>query len=104
MFDETLLQSFFNDILSRLSLQNPLTICETTQLSEDLQVDSLLSYELLIVVEELAGSRCTGKEPPVCETVGDLYAYFLQCQDCAKPVSSLNRNDSREDRIESGSE
>jgi acyl carrier protein len=72
----------FGDFVSRLrsvhSGQIPESVTPYDNLYDELGFDSFQAFELLIVVESLAGNLVPPAEVPELYTLGDAHAYYEQ--------------------------
>lgn len=57
----------------------PVDAGEETTVSDDLGIESIRVYELVIVTENLASCDVPPDELPILFTLGDLYQYYLGC-------------------------
>ena len=70
-FDE-----FWQLVIGDLAVAELTTATEGTRLAEDLFFDSVLTFELLLLVEDLAGVLLPEEMIGQLETVGDVYHVY----------------------------
>jgi acyl carrier protein len=70
-FDE-----FWHLVTGELAVADLTTATEDTRLSEDLFFDSVLTFELILLVEELAGVLLPEEMLGQLQTVGDVYDVY----------------------------
>lgn len=80
---ESSVQLSFEQFADRLcsGLATPVEVGDVTAesgLFDELGIDSLSAFELLLLVEDLAGITQAPAELPEINTVGDAYAHYLE--------------------------
>jgi acyl carrier protein len=68
---------FVAAVVRELDIDPPLQPTPTTDLYDDLGLDSLQAMELLLLVEEWAGRRNATEALPVLFTLGDAYTWYV---------------------------
>jgi acyl carrier protein len=72
----------FPDFVGRLQVELHLDVPDPPTpevgLFDDLELDSLGAFELVVTVEDLAAADIPPMDPPEMYTLGDVYAYYLQ--------------------------
>lgn len=69
-------QEFVEDLRTALTAELPESVTPYDGLYDDLGFDSFQGFELLIVVEGLAGNVVPPAEVPALFTLGDVHAYY----------------------------
>jgi acyl carrier protein len=69
---------FVDQLRSILSAEIPPSVTQYDSLYDELGFDSFQAFELLIVVESLAGNLVPPEQLPELYTLGDAHAYYQQ--------------------------
>lgn len=79
------LEEFFETIASRASFILPEGVTPYDTLENDLSLDSLQVFELLVITEILSGVEVPPETTPSLISGVDLYEYYLECGQTALP-------------------
>ena len=69
--------SFTNLLLGLIGIESDRPPSAGTRLFEDLELDSLQAFELIICIESIAGVLVPPEEMPNIWTLGDAYDYYV---------------------------
>jgi acyl carrier protein len=82
------------DILSRIAGVDPSLVKDEARLIEDIGLDSLGFYEILIEADESLGIRIPEEDLLTFRTVGDIAQYLKSAQQ--SPISARHHNSTHE--------
>lgn len=71
-------QAFCTRITDGLSLDCREDLAESASLYDDLLLDSLETFHLVVLTESLSGIAIPPESIPPLFTIGDVYAYYVQ--------------------------
>ena len=70
------LSDFAREVASLLALPDDVDVREGASLYDDWGVDSLQAFQMIVIVESMAGVLVPPEHIPELFTVGDAYGYF----------------------------
>lgn len=73
------LREYATNLFKDLGLEDIPRPDSSTHLYDECGLDSLQSFELILVTERMAGLVATPDELPMIVTLGDAYQYFQTC-------------------------
>lgn len=73
--------AFVDRVRSITSFDIPEGVQPTVSLVDELAIDSIQVYELMVISEGLAGCLFPPPDLPTLLTLGDVYEYYTACRD-----------------------
>ena len=90
--------SFSRRLLESLQVDFDGQLSAATNLYEEIGLDSLQAFELVVLIEAWAGLMITPQEIPEIYTLADAYSYYCLAQELASADDLLSFGESR-DRV-----
>jgi acyl carrier protein len=77
-YSELTFEEYAEELFTMMGLSRPETFLPASDLYSDLDLDSLQTFELLVVTEQIAGLHVAMIDIPTILTLEDAYLYYIR--------------------------